>query len=250
MPDLENEPIKIDIMNRYVTQISYYCFGLCLGAFFFLMGCKVESGKSLFNEEDLAGWDLDVPLLDSVPNAQAPFVIKEGMLVSLGEPRGHLMTRETYRNYRLEVEYRFPKAPGNCGVLVHASETRALYDMFPKSIEVQLQHGNAGDFWCIVENIEVDNMVARRGPKELWGITEGKKRRIENVTDTSEHPLGEWNTMTIECLEDVIKVWVNGDLVNHGWNATVNKGKIAIQAEGAVMEFRKMVLTPISELSQ
>lgn len=45
--------------------------------------------------------------------------------------------------------------------------------MFPQSIEVQMMHEQAGDFWCIVENIAVPDMERRRGPKETWGITEG-----------------------------------------------------------------------------
>ena len=88
-------------------------------------------------------------------------------------------------------------------------------------------------------------MVERRGPESEWGITEGKNRRILNLTDDSEKPLGEWNSMTIECLDDSVKVWVNGDLVNHGYNATVSEGQIALQAEGAEVAFRKLVLTPL-----
>jgi hypothetical protein len=55
--------------------------------------------------------------------------------------------------------------------------------------------------------------------------------------------------MTIECLADSVKVWVNGDLVNFGYNATAIKGKIAIQAEGAEVAFRKLELRPITALS-
>lgn len=209
-----------------------------------------DNAESLFNGKDIGGWVMDVPQMDSIPNAPKPFVVREGMLASLGAPRGHLVTEKEYSNYRLEVEYRFPNQPGNCGILVHASTPRALYQMFPKSIEVQMQHQDAGDFWVIVEDIEVTHMVKRRGPKAQWGITEGTNRRIVNLTDDSEHPLGEWNFMNIECLEDQIKVWVNGDLVNHGFNATVHKGKIALQAEGAEVEFRKLVLTPITQLTE
>jgi hypothetical protein len=71
-----------------------------------------------------------------------------------------------------------------------------------------------------------------------------------NLTDGSENPPGEWNTMIIECFEDEIKVWVNGDLVNHGFNCTANKGQIALQAEGSEVEFRKIEITPISALSE
>jgi hypothetical protein len=171
------------------------------------------------------------------------------MLVSLGKPGGHLITDKEYRDYRLEVEYRFAGEPGNCGVLVHASTPRALYEMFPKSVEVQMFHENAGDFWCIVEDIKVPDMEQRRGPKENWGITEGKGRRILNLTDGSEKPVGEWNSMVIECVGDEVKVWVNGELVNHGSDCTAQKGNIAIQAEGSEVEFRKLELTPITELT-
>ena len=203
----------------------------------------------LFNGKDLAGWHVDVPETDKNPNLEPTFIVRDGKLVSLGQPRGHLITDDKFENYRLEVEYRFAGKPGNCGVLVHASTPRALSKMFPKSIEVQMNSGHAGDFWCIVEDITVPNMVERRGPKENWGITAGKARRILNLTDDSEKKPGEWNTMVIECLGDEIKVWVNGDLVNHGSKCTATKGQIALQAEGAEVEFRKLELTPITKLT-
>ena len=217
------------------------------------MALRTEPSDSkttrLFNGKDLTGWHVDVPDLDKNPEAPATFIVRDGKLVSLGRPNGHLITDLNYENYRLEVEYRFAAKPGNCGVLVHASRPRALYKMFPKSIEVQMNHLHAGDFWCIVEDISVPDMVKRRGPKEKWGITEGKARRILNLTDGSEKPAGEWNTMVIECVEDAVKVWVNGDLVNHGTQCTVTKGRLALQAEGSEVEFRKLSLTSIRKLT-
>jgi hypothetical protein len=205
--------------------------------------------RSLFNGKDLQGWHADVPELDTSKTARFPFIVRNGLLVSLGTPAGHLITDSVYQNYRLQVEYRFAGVPGNCGVLVHASTPRSLYQMFPKSIEVQLMHQNAGDFWCIVEDINVPDMEKRRGPKEAWGITEGKERRIINLTDSSEKPLGEWNTLVVECVGSSVKVWENGDLVNYGFDATASKGQIALQAEGAEVEFRKVALTPITALT-
>lgn len=198
---------------------------------------------ALFNGKDLKGWHADVPAMDTNKLATSPFTVRNGMLVSLASPEGHLITDSSYHDYKLVVEYRYPAKPGNCGVLVHASTPRALYGMFPKSLEVQMEHGNAGDFWCIAEDITVPNMEQRRGPKAEWGTVDGKKRRIVNLTDNSEKPLGQWNTMTIECTNNEIKVWVNGDLVNHGTNCTANKGQIALQAEGSEVEFRKIEIT-------
>ena len=210
---------------------------------------SVAQSHSLFNGRDLSGLHVDVPEMDTNKAAINPFIIRNGMLVSLGTPQGHLITDSVYQNFRLKVEYRFAAVPGNCGVLVFASTPRALYKMFPKSIEVQLMNKNAGDFWCIVEDIAVPDMETRRGPKANWGITEGKERRVKNLTDSSENPVGEWNSMTVECVGNSIKVWVNGDLVNDGFNATASKGNIALQAEGSEVEFRKVELTAITKLT-
>ncbi|HJQ20033.1 MAG TPA: DUF1080 domain-containing protein [Gemmatimonadaceae bacterium] len=236
-----------DARNKRLIPFVLVCGLATLG----VSRCPSSSGqsRSLFDGRDLAGWHADVPAADTNKSLPPSFIVRKGLLVSMGDPRGHLITDSSFRDYRLEVEYRFPGAPGNAGVLVHASTPRALYGMFPKSIEVQMESGNAGDFWCIVEDITVPNMEARRGPRAEWGITEGKGRRIVNLTDNSEKPVGEWNRMVIETLGRSIRVWVNGDLVNDGTNATADHGQIALQAEGAEVEFRKLLLTPITALS-
>ena len=201
----------------------------------------------LFNGRDLTGWKPDVPAKDTDAGAPESFIVRNGMLVSVGTPQGHLLTDKAYRDYRLQVEYRFPAKPGNCGVLVHASRLRALYKMFPQSIEVQMLHQNAGDFWCIEENIEVPDMEKRRprSAGQKWGGSEGDARRILNLTDGSEKPPGEWNTMVVEARGRTIKVWVNGDMVNDGFGCTADRGRIALQAEGSEVEFRRVEIGPL-----
>lgn len=207
-----------------------------------------EKGQTkLFNGKDLTGWHTDVPAADKNPKVSPSFIVRNGLLVSMGKPGGHLITDKIYSDYRLELDYRFTKKPGNCGVLVHSSRPRALYGMFPASIEVQMHHRNAGDFWCIDENIEVPDMEKRRpkGKNQKWGGKKGDARRILNLTDNSEKPVGEWNKMVIECQGNEVKVWVNDDLVNHGKNCTVSKGQIALQAEGVEVEFKGLILTSL-----
>lgn len=196
---------------------------------------------SLFNDKDHIGWHIDVPALDNKPNRQSPFIIRDRKMVSLADPQGHIITDKIYENYELTVEYRFAEKTGNSGVWVHVSTPRILYKMFPKSIECQLMHTNAGDFWCIGEDVVTPNMEARCGKKEDWGVTEGKERRVKNLTDDSEKPLGEWNTMKVRCDGNKITVLVNSDLVNEGI-ATASKGQIALQAVGSEVEFRKVEL--------
>lgn len=215
----------------------------------FLAGTVPVRAEALFNGRTLDGWHIDVPAMDKDPAVASPFIVRDGKLVSLAKPGGHIITHAEYANYRLVVEYRFPAATGNCGVLVHVSKPRALYGMFPQAIECQLMHGNAGDFWCIAQDITVPDMEARRGPKERWGVDGDKLRRIPNLTDNSEKPAGEWNTMVIECVGDRIKVWENGDLVNYGYNCEASRGRIALQAEGSEVEFRKVELSTLSALT-
>lgn len=210
-----------------------------------LLATACQRPESLFNGRDLSGWHADVPDRDLSDTVRMPFVVRHGLLVSLGSPGGHLITDRAYENYELAAEYRFAGTPGNCGFLVHASRPRALYDMFPQSLEVQLMHEHAGDFWCIQEDIAVPDMEARRGPKENWGISEGKERRIVNLTDGTEKPVGEWNRLRIECRAATVRVWLNDVLVNEGFNGTATRGQIAIQAEGAEVEFRNLLLTPL-----
>jgi len=231
---------------RSSSQFLFLMKSICLLAALITLPCIAEP-VSLFNGKDLSGWHADVPDADKNPEIKPSFIVRDGKLVSMGKPLGHLITDKDYANYRLTVEYRFPKEAGNCGVLVHASKPRALYGMFPQSIEVQMESGNAGDFWCIQENVEVPDMEKRRPKKDgqKFGGGPDDARNIKNLTDNSEKPLGEWNTMIIECKQDGIKVWVNGDLVNDGSKATANHGQIALQAEGTEVEFRKIEMEPV-----
>jgi hypothetical protein len=218
--------------------------------FSLLVGCIGVASRSpqvaLFNGRDLTGWHADVPAADGGKAVEPSFVVEDGLLISKGSPEGHLITDSAYTDYRLTVEWRWPGEPGNCGVLIHSSKPRRLYGMFPQSLECQLHHGNAGDFWCIGEDIVVPDMEARRGPKDKWGSDEQHARRIKNLTDDSEKPLGEWNTMVIECRGRSVSIWVNGTLVNAGTDCTTDSGQIALQAEGAVCEFRKVELESLT----
>lgn len=186
---------------------------------------------SLFNGKNLDGWTADVPDLDNADTADSPFLVRDGMLVAVGKPMGHLITTESYENYRLVLEWRWPKEAGNSGLIVHVSKPRALRDFLPQGIEVQLRSGDAGDFHLFNETL------FKPGPD--------KERAGKNSTDGSEKPAGQWNTMTVECRGDEIQVWVNGTKVNHGVGSSVRKGKLALQSEGAEIEFRKLELTKL-----
>ena len=202
---------------------------------------------ALFNGKNLEGWQ---PVLDD-PEADAAdtWSVSDGLLHCTGTPRGYLRTeRDDYEDYHLLVEWRWPKETSkkaNNGVLVHTSTPAAL-GVWPKSIEVQLANGNAGDFW-VIPGDKSDNPTTVNVPLE--GLDRYKDRvqgrRHLNFTEGSEKPLGEWNTMEIICLDDVVTVLVNGEIVNHGARCSEESGAICLQSEGAPIAYRTVELTPL-----
>ena len=193
-----------------------------------------EEPIELFNGRDLEGWtyhlDKEGVRMEDV------WSVKDGVLACKGRPAGYLITKKNdFENYVLTLLWRWTDRPGNNGVLVHVTEPGAL-GVWPKSLEVQLGHGNAGDFWVIGTTIEVENPEGR---------IEG--RRHLNLTDDSEKPPGEWNEMEITCRGDEVIVKVNGDLVNHATNVSQSRGAIALQSEGAPIEYREIKLQKLEE---
>lgn len=188
--------------------------------------------QALFNGRNLDGWTYDV--IDPKVKPDAIWSVSEGLLICKGRPPGVIRTtRNDYSNYELTVEWRWaPNAkPGNSGVLIHASKPREMF-VWPKSIEVQLGTGNAGDFWMIGENVTVA------------GSTPQGRRWLKRQ-DSVENPPGEWNTLRVRCEGEKVTVRVNGTLMNEGAGLSATQGAICLQSEGAEIHFRKVELTPI-----
>jgi hypothetical protein len=192
-----------------------------------------DNSIALFNGRDLSGWTFhldrpNVPMEDVWP-------AKDGVLRCKGEPLGYLLTtKNDFENYLLTMEWRWPSKGGNSGVLVHVTKPGAL-GVWPKSLEVQLASGDAGDFWVIGTTINVENAAKRR-----------QDRRYINLSDNDEKRLGEWNQVEITCRNDEVVVKVNGKLVNHATQVSQTKGAIALQSEGTPIEFRNIRLTNLS----
>jgi len=216
------------------------CIVLAMAAF---LGCSRTADKkpiALFNGKDLSGWthylwDGAARKQDATTPVSAVWSVENGTLFCKGQPTGYIRTEEEFENYKLSLEWQWPDGAkgGNNGVLVHTTTPNAL-GQWPKSIEVQLAFGDAGDFWVIGTTLEVPDAEKRR---------EG--RRHVNLTDGSEKPAGQWNRMEIVARGDEIVVHVNGDLVNRATRCSVTRGAVALQSEGAPIYFRNIYLTPL-----
>jgi hypothetical protein len=220
---------------------SVFCGPLASGVYLVLVALAgtawAEEPKAveLFNGKDLEGWQR---VLDGeMAKREEVFTVAGGVLACKGTPRGYLRTvAEDYHDYVLTLEWRFPAGTkgGNSGVLVHVGRPEAL-GIWPQSMEAQLNHQNAGDIWVIGTTCEIEN-----ADKRVMG------RRHLNLTDDSEKPIGEWNAYEVECRGDTITIKVNGELVNHVTKCSVSKGAIALQSEGASIDFRNIKLRPLA----
>ena len=152
-------------------------------------------GEITLHGTDLSGWTADVPARDDDPSLRDSFIVRDGLLVSLGPRRGIWSQTRAIATTGSRSNTASP-ANRQLRRLDPCVDAAALYDMFPKSIEVQMMSGDAGDFWCIQEDIRVENMKQRRPRKEgqEWGGAEGRlqtysqsHRRLGEATRRVEH---------------------------------------------------------------
>jgi hypothetical protein len=215
--------------------------GLLTASLPLLLAAHSPDGWSqLFDGQSLSGWTFDV--LDNSDPA-AIWSVRDGIIHVAGRdhPKSVLRSEKSYANYELQFEWRWPGEPGNSGCLVHCSTPRKR-NVWPKSLEVQLLDGKAGDFIFIGESVEVkpEQVAVPPSPKH-WSA--GLRH---NLTDDSENPAGQWNYMRLVVKGKTIEVYVNGALVNKGWNGSASEGAICLQAEEADIQFRNIRLRQLS----
>lgn len=188
-----------------------------------------DGWRPLFDGATLKGWTVFTP---GAKDGPATFSAADGVLSCTGAPTGYISTDEKFDDFELELEWRFDpaKGAGNSGVLLRVADKDAVW---PRSIEAQLHSGNAGDIWNIGE------VPMKPDPSR----TEG--RRTKKAAASSEKPLGEWNKYRIRLDGGSLELWVNGVLQNKAEQCESSKGRIALQAEGAFIQFRNIRIRPL-----
>ena len=160
-----------------------------------------------------------------------------GVLVCKGQPLGYLVTEKDYTNFVLKLQWRWPPGgkAGNGGVLVRMTGPHRVW---PKSLEAQLNAGQAGDFWGLAG-------YQLSGPAERMKLLEHPKfGKLTNLKKTAEleKPIGEWNDYEIAVDGGQVTLKVNGQVVNQTTDCEVVPGKILLTAEGDEYHFRKVQL--------
>jgi len=197
-----------------------------------VLGQAAGTEIRLFNGSDLSGWEHF--LVDEDAEMEDVWSVEDGILVCRGEPRGYLYTENDYESFRLVVEWRWPDAPGNSGVLMRITGEPT---MLPNSVEAQLQSGNAGNMYGFL-GFKIGGDEERLSEIRVPGW------QLERIEGNENEP-GEWNRYEITVDGDKITLILNGKKVNEATGCDVRTGRIGLQSEGGVIHFRTVTLTPL-----
>lgn len=201
---------------------------------------SVEDGMiRLFNGETLERWSH--VLVGGGVKKEDVWSVENGVLVCKGQPLGYLFTKESYQDFTLSFEWRWPKGkePGNSGVLLRIAGEPIGF--MPKCVEAQLKSGSAGDIWAFFGAKVVgdtERMVEVKDHKDLGNFNGVKGMKVR------EKPVGEWNKYEIKVSGVDLELKINGELVNRVSGLDVVSGPIGFQSEGAEIHFQNIEIKP------
>lgn len=201
-----------------------------------VLSCGSEKKTVLFNGENLDNWSIFTGNPDVDPGDV--FWVEDGILNTSGDPFGYLRTKESYSNYKLHLEWRWPGEPTNSGVLLHVQGKDRI---FPHCIECQLKHEQAGDIVLMGAGagVTVKDSVYLVTSDERFYMS------IPKFGDSSEKAPGEWNSYDITSVNGSLEIIVNGVLQHTAADVTMNEGNIALQSEGSPLQFRNIYLVAL-----
>ena len=166
------------------------------------------------------------------------FYVEDGVMNTLGDPFGYIRTKESYSNFKLHLEWRWPEEPSNSGVLINVQGKEII---FPHCVECQLMNGKAGDIVLMGKGAS----ITIKDSSYMVTSEEHRYLAIPKFEDSSEKTAGEWNSYDITSLDGTIEVVVNGVLQNKGIDMNPAEGNIALQSEGSPIQFRNIYLQPL-----
>ncbi|MBN2316873.1 MAG: DUF1080 domain-containing protein [Sedimentisphaerales bacterium] len=215
-------------------QIGVLVILLC--GSFALQAVEPMKFKPLFNGKDLSGWV-------NVNTDKDTWTVRDGMIVCSGHPIGVMRTDRQYENFILHIEWRHMEAGGNSGTFLWADGMVPEGKRLPRGVEVQMLE------------LEWPNLNRDRDGKprdiayvsgEVWGVG-GLKTTPDNPRGERSKSVelrckgkGEWNTYDLVAVDGTIKLAINGKFVNGISKATIKKGYICLESEGAEIHFRNI----------
>jgi hypothetical protein len=190
----------------------------------------------------------------------------DGVITSTGKPLGGARSRRPFRNFELVLEWRHLEHAGNSGVFVWCPES-AFTDLPPgqlprSGIEVQVLDLGYEEHWQQTHGAPSDWFTSHGdvfpvGSSTMQPFTpEIRYRTADGATFAVGKPGGSrsfpsqrltlphglWNHYYVRAIDGEVRLWVNGEEVNGGTKCTPASGYLALEAEGARIEFRHLRL--------
>ena len=265
---------------------------LCVTALSFNKPATKNGWTSLFNGKDLTGWDTYLgPDLDDngKPITNKPLglnndprkvftVVKENnenIIRISGENWGAIITKAEYRDYHLQLQFKWgkllwgQKKKGNrkdSGLLYNSvGAFGADYMAWMRAQEFQVEEGNCGDYWgCaggmatipVIKKDKDNYLYSPQGTMTAFSSESADGRHVIKQAG-DEKPSGEWNTLDLYCHGDTSIHVLNGKVAmvlyknsqtDKGKVSPMTGGKIQLQSEGAEVFYRNIKIQPVSRL--
>ena len=178
----------------------------------------------------------------NVNTADDTWKVNKNELVCKGLPIGVMRSEKQYENFILHIEWKHMEAGGNSGAFVWSDALPDANSRLPGGVEVQM--------------LELDwvNLNKRNGETPPIAYVHGELFGVNGVETVPDNPRGtrsksienlckgkgEWNTYVVTCIDGVIKLAVNGKVVNGISKSAQKKGYICLESEGAPIHFRNI----------
>lgn len=206
---------------------------------FLFNSCAVQQ-KSFSKNDWYAFTKMNTKRLES----SKVYEFTDGMIRMYGENIGYLMTKKSYKNFELSLDFRWNieekfnrvNVKKNSGVMYNIP-VDSPDNIWPKGIQFQIKENTTGDF------IFLDNVTAVVNGK----LVEAGASVTSPKFSSNENPYGEWNTILIKSFKGKITQYLNGKLVNECVEASSKEGKISLNYEGSPIDFRNIQLKNISK---
>jgi hypothetical protein len=197
---------------------------------------EIPQFRELFNGKDLTGWV-------NVNTDKDTWSVRDGLLVCTGKPTGVMRSDKQYENFILHIEWRHMEPGGNSGVFAWSDGSVAEGRSLPRGLEVQMLE---------LDWVNLHKMKDGSTPPvayvhgELFGAggmtttpdnpRGSRSKSIENRCK----PRGQWNEYDVVFVDGVVKLAVNGKFVNGVSHASIKKGYLCLESEGAEIHFRNI----------
>ena len=222
--------MRKQVKSTMCVMVALLCVNCCVRA------AEIPEFRDLFNGKDLAGWV-------NVNTDEDTWSVRDGLLVCTGHPIGVMRTEKQYENFVMHIEWRHMEAGGNSGTFIWSEGTVPDGKRLPNGLEVQMleldwvnQHkGKDGTLPPIAY---VHGEVFGAG--SLKTVPDNPRGSRSKSVENRCKGKGQWNTYVVVAVDGVVKLSVNGKFVNGISKASVKKGYICLESEGAEIHFRNI----------